>query len=309
MPRRLRPAFLALLLFIAGMLPGVQAWAAGNVLIVTSELSGAHVETVEAIRAALAPGVAPTEIAVVEPNDVDTATLADRRVVVTVGTEAARTISERAPRAPVLHTLLPRDAYERLPAPGPARRSAIFLDQPVERQIALIVEALPDWNRIALLAGPQSEALAAKLAAEARARKLEVSVENIASDREIYPALQRLLAERAVLLALPDSMVFNSYTIQNVLLTSYRHRSPLIGFSPAYVRAGALLGLYSTPQQIGQQAAEAVKAVLAGVELPRPQAPRRFEVGINQNVAGSLGIQLDSAAAIASRISRREAKP
>lgn len=311
MPRRLHLAFLTLL-FVAGMLAGARAGAAEaveSVLIVASELAGAHEETVKALRTAFAPEVPSTEIAAIRTGDVDDEALAQRRVIVTVGSEAARTVAALAPRTAVLHTLLPRDAYERLPSPGAARRSAIFLDQPVERQIALIVEALPEWRRLALLVGPQSRALATKLAAEARAQALEVSVENIASDREIYPALQRLLAERAVLLALPDSLVFNSYTIQNVLLTSYRHRSPLVGFSPAYVRAGALLGLYSTPRQIGQQAAEAVKAVLAGRELPRPQAPRLFEVGINQNVADSLGIQLDSAAAIAARVSRREAKP
>lgn len=303
--RRLRFVFLALPLFIAG----AQAGASEHVLIVTSELSGAYEDTAKAIHTVLAPEVPPIGIAVIEPDEVNGKALAERRVIVTIGTEAARTIAELAPRVPVLHTLLPREAYEHLPPPGAAPRSAIFLDQPVERQIALIVEALPEWNRLALLAGPQSQALATRLAAEARTRNLEVSVENIASDREIYSALQRLLTERAVLLALPDSMVFNSYTIQNILLTSYRHRSPLVGFSPAYVRAGALLGLYSTPQQIGQQAAATVAAVLAGGELPRPQAPRQFEVGINRNVANSLGIRLDSPEAIAARLGRREAQP
>ena len=299
-----------MLLFVAAMIACGRAVAGARVLMVTSEHGAAHEETLAAIRASLAPGVPASDILTTEPEQLGAAVLTACRVIVTVGTEAAQLVAEQAPRQPVLHTLLPRDAYERLPpVQAGGRRSAIYLDQPVQRQIALLVEALPEWRQLALLAGPRSQALAARLAAAAREQQLSVTVENIATDREIYPALQRLLAERTVLLALPDSSIFNSYTIQNVLLTSYRHRSPLIGFSPAYVRAGALLGLYSTPAQVGEQAAEAIRAVLAGGGLPPPQASRRFEIGINENVARSLGIALDSADAIAARMLQKEARP
>ena len=308
MSRELPVTLLLLLLFVAGLFAD-DAAAGVRVLVVTSERSGVHEETLIAIRSALGPGIAASDVDTLEPGELGPATLAGIRIIVTIGTAAAQAVAEQSPRQPVLHTLLPRDAYERLPATtGTGRSSAIFLDQPVQRQIALIAEALPAWRQLALLAGPRSQSLAAKLAAAAQEQQLRVSVENISTDREIYPALQRLLSDRAVLLALPDSTVFNSYTVQNVLLTSYRRRSPLVGFSPAYVRAGALLGLYSTPAQIGEQAAEAIHAVLAGGGLPPPQASRRFEVGINQNVANSLGIELDPAAEIAARISRRETK-
>jgi len=306
--RGLPGALLLLLVLATGLFTGDAV--AARVMLVTSERSGAHEETLAAIRSALAPGIATSDIGILEPSQVGNGVLAGSRIIVTIGTEAAQAVTSQSPRQPVLHTLLPRDAYERLPdTKGTGRSSAIFLDQPVQRQIALITEALPDWRRLALLAGPRSLPLATQLAAAAQEQQLIVHVENITSERDIYPALQRLLADRAVLLALPDSSVFNSYTIQNVLLTSYRHRSPLIGFSPAYVRAGALLGLYSTPAQIGDQAAEAIRTVLAGGGLPPPQSPRRFEIGINRNVANSLGIHLDSPAEIAARMSRRETKP
>ena len=49
--------------------------------------------------------------------------------------------------------------------------------------------------------------------------------------------------------------------------------------------------------------------MLAGGALPPPQAPRQFEVGINQNVARSLGITLEPAEDIAARMIRRDARP
>ena len=284
------------------------AVANARVLVVTSAQSGAYAETVAAIRAALGPAAA--EVVAVDWEALSGEALHTRKIIVTVGTQAAQAVTDRSPRAPVLHTLLPHQTWERLaPQSATGRATAIFLDQPVERQLALVAEALPEWRRLALIASPRSEPLAAQLAAGAETRRWQVMLEYVASDRDLYPALQRVLAAPAVLLALPDSTVFNSYTIQNVLLTAYRHHSPVIGFSPAYVRAGALLALYSTPSQIGEQAASVIRTVLQGGALPPPEWPRRFEIGINQNVARSLGINLDPAEQIAARLARREKGP
>lgn len=287
-----------------------RAFAGSRVVVVTAERSGAHEETLVALRNALAPDVPDGDVAVLGLRDFDRGALADARIVVTIGTQAAKAVGIRMPAAPVLHTLIPRDAFDLLQyGPHSDRYSAIFLDQPVHRQIALLSIALPHTPNVALLASPASEDLARRLASVAREQQLRATIEKISTVDEIYPALERLLAEPAVLLALPDGVLFNSYTIQNVLLTSYRRRAPLVGFSPAYVRAGALLALYSTPAQIARQAADAVRRVLAGGGLPPPQAPREFEIATNPSVARSLAIELDSAEHIAARLRQREGRP
>ncbi|AKU13952.1 hypothetical protein AzCIB_4059 [Azoarcus sp. CIB] len=286
-----------------------SAFAGPRVVVVTAERSGAHEETLVALRNALAPDVPDGDLAVVGLRDLERGVLADARIVVTIGTQAAKAVGIRTPAAPVLHTLIPREAFDLIQYGAHAERySAIFLDQPVHRQIALLNIALPHKPNVALLASPASDELARRLASVAREQQLRAIVEKISTADEIYPALERLLAEPAVLLALPDSTLFNSYTIQNVLLTSYRHRAPLIGFSPAYVRAGALLALYSTPAQIARQAADAVRQVLAGGGLPPPQAPREFEIATNPNVARSLAIELESAERITARLRQREGR-
>jgi ABC-type uncharacterized transport system substrate-binding protein len=305
-----RATLVFLLILLAIVPPGRSAAAGETVLLVTSERGGAHEETAEAIRAALTQAVPASEIGKIDWRDLNDEKLTDSKVVVTVGSQAAQAVTALAPGQPVLHTLLTRAAFERLAMPrAKASRSAIFLDQPVDRQIALLAEALPGWGQVALISSPQSEKLAAALAARARERQLQVTQETVPDNGDLYFALRRALTERAVLLALPDSTVFNSYTIQNILLTAYRHRSPVVGFSPAYVRAGALLALYSTPAQIGSQAAESVRAVLDGGALPPPQSCRQFEVGINRNVARSMGIELEDGEAIAARIARGESGP
>ena len=109
-----------------------------------------------------------------------------------------------------------------------------------------------------------------------------------------------------VFLALPDPRVINADTAQNVLLTSFRMRRPVVGYSAAYVRAGALAAVYSTPQQIGTQTGQIVRAILGGSPLPAPQFPKQFSVSVNHKVARSMGLELDDDDVIRNRIAREE---
>ena len=297
-----------LLALLCGLPLTTQAAA---VAIVLSEESRAFTEAAEAAGAELRNAGHRTQTFVVPLRPEDASALSGHALILTLGTRAAQIVAGLAPRTAVLHSLLPRTAFEKLPnrSDDSRRVSAVFIDQPAARQIELLRIALPEWSRIALVVGRDSSELGARLQASARDRRLRPALEQANEEGEIYPALQRLLAEPAVLLAVPDTTLFNNRTISNILLTAYHHRSPVVGFSPAYVKAGALLALYSTPAQIGQQAGEAARQGLATGVLPPPSAPRQFRVGTNPYVARSLGINLDDAGALKERLEHAEGTP
>lgn len=281
--------------------------APNRVVIVTTTADGAYAEATNTLRDLIEASMPILDVDIRNWEQASTDALADSRMVVTVGTQAARVVAGLGLGQPVLHILLPVSSYEKLPPPrAGASMSAIYLDQPAERQLALIRLALPEWKRIALLGSPGGDKGLRRLADLARERQIEVREATIAADRDLYPALQQVLADPAVLIATPDAQIFNSYTVQNVLLTAYRHRSPVVGFSAAYVRAGALFALYSTPAQIAGQAADSVLRVIRGESLPPPRAPRRFEVAVNANVARSLGISLESGERLTAELRRLE---
>lgn len=295
---------LGLSLLLAAIAPAVQAQ---RVVVISGSTDGAYGETIRALRDTLA-ATAPAAAVEVLPADAPPAALArPAQVVVTVGTQAAQAVAHLDLAGPLLHILLSSAAFDALPPRrSGAAVSAIVLDQPAARQIALLRLALPEWRRVALIAGPRSQALVARLAEAAATARLQVETATIASEDELYPALQRVMSEPAVLLATPDATVFNSYTVQNVLLTAYRLHSPVAGFSAAYVRAGALLGLYSTPAQIGSEAGAVVQRVLRGAGLPPVAAPAGFEVAVNGTVARALGIALPPADELAAALRRAE---
>jgi ABC-type uncharacterized transport system substrate-binding protein len=221
--------------------------------------------------------------------------------VVAVGIAAQRGMqelfaSDNTP-PPLLSILVPRLAFERIASPARLRAgtlSAVFLDQPPGRQMELIRLALPGRHTVGLLVGGESTPHIPGLEKAAIERELQIVVA-LAPPSGLAASLQTLLGDTDVLLALPDPAVFNSQTAASILTASYRRQVPLIGFSPAYVRAGALAAVYSTPAQVGARGGEVLRQAMAARTLPPPQWPREFLVTVNQDVAHSLGFNIDEA--------------
>lgn len=234
-------------------------------------------------------------------------------VFVTLGSQAAQAVLSSSNNTPVLSALIPQRSFEQIVrASGrkvSAQLSAIYLDQPLQRQLALLQLALPQVQQIGVLTGPDSSDKLAELGALTQARGWVLRHARVKGDEALYPALREVLDGSDVLLALADPLVFNSANIRNILLSSFRARVPMLAFSPAYERAGAVMSLYTTPSQVGAQAAREVQTLLRlGHFAERVQYPDDFEVAVNHNVARSLGLALDGDA-LREALRRMEGRP
>jgi putative tryptophan/tyrosine transport system substrate-binding protein len=307
----LRFVLFAFWLFLAA---GLQAQPLAKLVIVSSERSSAYTEASEALLSELErAGLARQEVLQLSADELPTDRLLTPKLIVALGSQAASVLAKTELRVPVLCTLLPRASFERaLLAAGrkPSPQfSAIYLDQPLTRQIELIRQALPSARKLGVLWGPDSTSQASVLRALSQSRGLELVEAMVGPDMPLFPSLQKVLDGADALLAVADPVVYNSNSIQNILLTSFRAKVPLVAFSPAYVRAGALLALHVTPAQIGRQAGVLARGVLQGRSLPAlPVYSQDFSVAINEHVARSMNLRLD-ADALRLRILPVEAAP
>ncbi len=235
---------------------------------------------------------------------------ADINLLVTVGLEAA--IAIRAERLPIpqLYTVIPRAATSTLNLQSVDRRvSAVYIDQPVDRLFRLIELIRPADQEIRVLLGPDTRWLQQSIQSAAGASNITVKLKQVTQEREIGPAMRELLDNHQFLLTLPDPLIYNRKNIRNILLFSYYNQIPVIGFSEAYVRAGAMISLYSSPSDIGRHVAEIVRETIdreKSYVLPPPADPKYFTVSLNDNVSKALGFSLDRASDITSRLQAME---
>ncbi|TAN72958.1 MAG: hypothetical protein EPN14_10125, partial [Gallionella sp.] len=229
-------------------------------------------------------------------------------LVVAVGMKAVESAIANS-NAPVLGVMIPRAGYEALLEKRPLQQrpvaaSAIYIDQPWDRQLDFIQATLPGRRKIGLLYSPDTHLDFAGLRQNIAGRGLSLAAQPVRSAETLFATLDDVLGASDLLLAVPDSAIYSSGNVRNILLTSYRHKTPMIGISQAYVNAGALCAIFSTPEQLAVQTGEAIASFAKNRRLPEPQYPESFSIGLNEQVAHSLGIALDSPETIRRRMDK-----
>lgn len=283
------------------------AGAAGVVHLILSDDGPAYQEVATAFRGGVGPWQSVKvwllpELDVAQMQGLTRA----NDLLAPVGVKATRFVAEHhAGRAPVLALMIPRATSEKLiwPAGLPRKHlSAVFIDQPPERSLALVQAVFPGARSVGLVVSPENDSVAKALTKVAARRNLRINMASVTGPEDLPPALRRVLSESDVLLLVPDSIAINAGNAQNVLLTTYRFRIPVVGFSQGLTKAGAVASVYSSPAQIGLQGGQFALRLNETGELPAPRHASENSIAFNAHVARSLGLVMPNEADIRSKL-------
>jgi len=217
-----------------------------------------------------------------------------KKILITVGIRAWRQAIDTGGDTP-LFSVLPPSALAELSSKRSNRPfAALLLEQPPSRFLNLALLLSAKGKVLGTLASPSLLERASRLEVQAQERGLRLHIEKVGKESEVGPAVDRLVQQVSMILALPDAIVHSAATVPPLLLISYRAGVPVIGFSESYLRAGAAVALYSNPEEIAQQMVEMVAAFRQGRVIPASQNLKYFSVGVNSSVSRSLGMSLPS---------------
>lgn len=194
-------------------------------------------------------------------------------------------------------------ARQRLGDDVPAKISLLWADPPLDRQLRLITDVLPQARRIGVLYGIDSEFLLRELRREATAMDLEIVAQRWDNINDSRP-LQALFKNSDVLLGLDDPQLYNPKTVKNLLLSSYARQLPLIGPNAGFVRAGSLASTYSDQADWLNVLDRLLDHTPSS--WPRSLYPEHFKVAGNPQVARSLGIEQVDENRVAVRLAEGE---
>lgn len=233
-------------------------------------------------------------------------------LVISLGSASSEAVIPYHTTKPVLHALIThaqaRQLFPCLPDCDEAfpNHGMLVLDQPVARQLLLTSLVDPEARRIGILAHSVSDQQRSELHQVSQAHGLEIDFE-ITAPRLLGSHIESLARRVDVLLALADPEVYNPSTIPQILLTTYRHRVPVVGFSKGFVRAGAIASVVTSLEQFAQQIFEMVQASsnnqLHNIGLIEPAY---FEVVTNRDVARSLHLRFTEDIHLQSMIKKHE---
>ena len=218
----------------------------------------------------------------------------DATLVLAVGLKAALVAKLEIVDIPVIYCMVLDPAKSGLSAPN---MTGIMLEIPIERQLSAMRSVLPRLKRIGVLYDPEKTANLVDVARrQARALGLEVVARQVRSEKEVPTILRALLPEIEALWLIPDSTVLTEESLSFLLATALDANVPVIGFSSALARSGALVGLSVQYEDVGLQAGRLAKKILLENYRPfsTPFPPDRVRLALNLKTARFLGITIPS---------------
>ena len=181
-----------------------------------------------------------------------------------------------------------------------------MLDQPAQRIVALAKLINPKARKLGTAVNGSVPNRLSEFERVVSTQGMQLNAAKLFEDSNPIADLKHIFSDSDVFIVIPDKSRFNSKIAKWILFLSYRQRVPVIGYSQKYTDAGALVSIFSTPQQVGQDTGKRlIEAFSKGhfhFPIVRLQYPRYFTLSVNDKVANSLGIEIDSAAQLKERM-------
>jgi len=284
-----------LLVFVTGLASATPP----EILLVATSRTATYTDFIEAFSSSLATNGDKThphqeELLFLDEENFNPQQInANTRLLITVGTKAARMIAKQDIGIPILNTLIPESAYLNISTTATpcAHHSAIFIDQPVQRQVTLARALFPGADKYGVLLGEVSARRKPEVTDSVDSTGLDIIIREYSGENGPEWLTRELVEESDLLIAISDPVALNRNNAKWLLYTAYQYQTPVIGFSQAYVKAGAAAAVYSTPQQIGRHAARLVADIDLSEDfcLPDPVYPGEYGVSVNSGIVRSLG--------------------
>ena len=268
------------------------AIGATDVLVLQSHSSAPYQQTLEGFKANFSERNLAVNYDVhvinndAELGDIWSQLVAERpQLIVTLGAPSTRATLSREHSIPVVAGLMLNiDELKKNP-----NATGVGLNFPASLQWLWMRRLLPDARRIALIHDPEhGVALFQALQKLAKAENIILDPVPASNPEDIPELLKNLPNQLDALWVVNGVAAFNSATVQELLLYSFRNRTPLIGLSAQWVKAGAIYALDWDYVDLGKQLGELAGTILQKGVSPSslvPIEPRKVRPVFNMKTA------------------------
>jgi hypothetical protein len=245
----------------------------------------------EALRNTLSQANADYVIQQITPDDNLLTIDPKDDLIVSIGRVSLENARRQQPDASNLFISTVTDTYKPV-TKNHKKEAVLYITQPFCRQLGFISVINKSWHSVSILSSQKKPFSAAALNRCASEFDLKLHIVKTDTNGSLSRNIKDALEHSDILLAIPDKSIYNRKTVKNILLTSYRYRKPVIGFSDSFVRAGALASIHSSTDQIAESASHIIRDYFNNKKTftKLVNYPQLFDVSINRQVFRALGI-------------------
>lgn len=219
-------------------------------------------------------------------------------LVVTVGSPSTIFIKDSFPEIPLIFsTVLNPETSGILDTLSgkPKKVTGASLDIPIDIQFQKFIMVHPGLKKVGVIYTEQTEKLIKEAVRIAPSLGLELVGIKIESEREMPTALDSICRVADGIWTTADDLIYTPQATRFMILSSLRNSKPIMGFSPSFVKSGALMGLNYDYKDIGRRAGELALRWISGepIDSLPIASPGVIYLHINLKTAKQMGIVID----------------
>lgn len=214
-------------------------------------------------------------------------------VVLAVGSNALRFVIEKVSDLPVVYCMVVNP--EKCGVMDRSNVVGVSVNVAFDVQLSGFKSLLPGLKRLGMVYNPQvSQGVADKAHAAAGRLGVDLVTQRIRSPKGAPKALRKLIGKIDALWLIADGTVVNADSLEFILLFTLENGIPLLTYSEAFVRAGALMSLSIDHFNAGEQAADVVNDMINGdaERLPSMIEADYVRTSINMVTARAIGLDV-----------------
>jgi putative ABC transport system substrate-binding protein len=277
--------------------------SARHVAVICSDSSLASLRSLKGISQSLEKADIPIEIVELNykaegaENIITKINLIKPDLAISVGSPSTIFIKDNFPDLPLIFSTVLNPGTSGIISKSDSSRSitGASLDIPIDIQFQKFKMVYRKLKSLGVIYTEQTGALIDEARTIAPELGLELVAIKIESDREVPKALDSLCRVVDGIWTIADDSIYTPQATKFMILVSLRNKKPIMGFSPSFVKSGALLGLNYDYKDIGRRAGDLALRYFQGEPLKEiPIAsPGVIYLHINLKTAGQLGIEID----------------
>jgi len=212
-------------------------------------------------------------------------------LILAVGDKAFSAVSSR--KEPIIFLLAPKAGKL---AKLPPNITGIRMAPCASEQLLEISTSLPKVKRVGTVFNPDKTGnMVEKAEKTAKDNGLELLASSTDNPRKVASLLDKMKGNIDAFWMLPDHSLINPVTLDLIILFSMENRIPVVTFASKYLRNGAAMAVFASPEDMGRQAADLSKKILTdGLGNNHvPEYAKRLKVMANKPILKKLGVEVN----------------
>lgn len=238
-----------------------------------------------------------TAITQINSSDITKEIISQHNLIISIGYKSAKIMAKHKTKKTIIYTLIPDNDSLRLSIPCEKTTCyKIYINQPVSRYVQLFKQLFPKGKTLAFATTKENSIKSQQVKTASKNNSLTFKDIRIHKNNNISRTFINKLNNNDVLLALPNPDIYNANHAKSIILSTYHANVPIIAYSKSFAKAGALISLYSSIDDIAAKTANIVNTIITedGPLTQKEYYPDDFTIEINSAVARSLNINIDT---------------